>query len=98
RETTDQAIARLFSSIETCGCKFLRNERVWSPHEMAEHLRHKLSFYKNSVQTPRDFIEVVASRSVITGEKYTVITAAGHELTLREWLEATLTRRGGTHR
>lgn len=65
---------------------FLRNGREYPADRAASHLARKLKFAGKSVQTARDFVLGIASRSEETGKPYELRWPGGKRQPLSEWL------------
>ena len=70
-------------------------ERNFSSHdslEAARHIEKKYMHYKGEIDTPERFIELCATRSLVTGKQYRVILVDGEALPSGEWLNLELAR------
>ncbi len=65
---------------------FLRNGREYPADRAASHLARKLKFAGKRVQTARDFVLGIASRSEETGTPYEIRWPDGKRRPLSEWL------------
>lgn len=87
--TDGETIERLIASIETLEhVVFLRNGAEHTPAEAAQHLRAKLAAAGDSVRTPEQFIESVASRSSVSGAPYEIRFDDGRTTTVEQFLRA----------
>ena len=77
------------------GAVFIRNGEEHTPKEAAEHLRTKLNAGGGDLQTARDFIEQIASRSSLTGEVYQIRTAEGRTMPAEDVLREQLAQMEG---
>ena len=79
REAKEQArIDFLLRSVETSrGLKFIRNGKSHGAADAARHLRRKLDYGGERIQTAEQFIKHAASESSATGRKYKVQLADG---------------------
>ena len=71
---------------------FIRNGREHRAPQAAAHLRMKWGHAGSRVKSARDFIAHVASKSSLTGRKYRIRFADGHEVDAAEFFEAELKR------
>jgi hypothetical protein len=69
---------------------FVRNSRHYSGTQAAEHLRRKYNHLRERIGSTDDFIELAASRSMITGKPYLAIDSAGRARPVSEWLRQVL--------
>jgi hydrogenase maturation factor HypF (carbamoyltransferase family) len=68
-----QRIDFLLHTVETSNrIVFIRNGSEYDGHAAAQHLRQKLSYVGEKIQTAEQFIQYCASESSITHRKYTV--------------------------
>ncbi|GAB3828086.1 hypothetical protein GCM10028895_41140 [Pontibacter rugosus] len=59
------------------GATFIRNSSKHSCREAAAHLESKWEKHKDDIQTARDFVNELASKSGMTGEPYKIQFADG---------------------
>ena len=85
-----QKIEALLAAIEHSGATFVRNGAEYQPERAVEHLRDKLERAGAKIQSARDFIEGVASRSEASGKPYEMILPDKTRTNTHEWLLAKL--------
>jgi uncharacterized protein DUF5329 len=83
----DALIARVEQSR---GVAFVRNGSAHSAHEAATHLRRKLAAAHGRIVTAEQFIDVLGTRSSLTGIAYRVRFADGREIDSAVWLRQLL--------
>ena len=85
-------IEHLIASIEKMpeGTKFVRNGVEYGSEKAAQHLRMKYEKGKKYAATAELFIENIASKSYMTGEKYLIKFADGTTMTARDFFLAEL--------
>jgi hypothetical protein len=83
-------IEQLLSAVESSGLTFVRNGKASTASEAAAHLRRKWVHTKPAILTANGFIERIASRSSITGEKYEVRLADESVVDADTWLRQQL--------
>jgi hypothetical protein len=88
---TNPEITELLRYVEQADARFIRNGSAYSAKEGADHLRAKLAKAGGKVKTAEDFIEGIASKSYLSGEKYLVKFRDGHTEPTGDWLRAHLT-------
>lgn len=76
--------------MKSSSATFLRNGREHTPSRAASHLARKLRFAGKRVQTAREFIVGIASRSEESGKPYEIRWPGGRRQRLAEWLTARL--------
>lgn len=76
----------LLTEVANSKATFIRNGKEYEAARAVEHLKFKLLFAGRRVQTARQFIVGVASRSRETGKPYEIRLADGRQMPLEEWL------------
>ncbi|MFN4082516.1 MAG: DUF5329 family protein [Bacteroidia bacterium] len=89
-QTRDKAeqkkIEYLIDFIRKSNLTFIRNEQEFSGIAAAEHLEMKLSKAGSRIQTANDFIDRIASQSILTKKPYQVKLKNGSVINLRDLL------------
>ena len=88
--TTAASISYLLHAVENSTYLFIRNGQSHSGQDAADHMRAKYGHFEDRIQRPDDFIELAATRSLLTGTAYQVETASGQTLPTAAWLRALL--------
>ena len=87
----DPDIDALIARVEHArGVTFVRNGSDHSAAEAAAHLRRKLAAAHGRIATAEQFIDVLGTRSSITGIAYRVRFADGREMDSAAWLRQLL--------
>jgi hypothetical protein len=86
----DETIQHLIAYVAQSDLTFVRNAEQYSGKEAAEHMQKKYAHFKDKIKTPKDFIELCASQSMLTRKPYLVINENGETVTTKEWLTAEL--------
>ena len=86
----DQTIQYLIEYVSGSGLKFIRNAREYTPGEAAEHMNKKYQYFKDDIETPENFIELCATKSLLSGKPYLVVDRRGIELKTGDWLKTEL--------
>lgn len=84
----------LLGYVEGSACEFYRNG-VWRDAKAAqEHLRDKYMYLvaRNRINTTEDFIEMVATKSSMSGQPYKVKCNGGAMVTSNQWLRDEVAR------
>lgn len=81
----------LLNSIENLQATFIRNGTDYDAHTAAQHLRSKLKMALQGAggepnYTAEDFIEQIASKSMLTGSPYRIRFPDGQEIPAHDWL------------
>lgn len=83
------AIEYLLDSVAASDLQFMRNGKAHTGAKAAEHMRRKYEHFNDRIQSADDFIDLAATKSIMSGNKYTVRTADG-EIATADWLRAVL--------
>ena len=78
-------ISHLLNFVENSECRFERNGTTYTSPEAREHIEMKYRHIRDRVQTAEDFIEYAASKSSMSGTKYSV-TCDGLTQSSASWL------------
>jgi len=90
-ESTPQTIELLIKSVAQSRLMFVRNGKKHTSHEAAEHMREKYAYFRSKVKTPEDFIRLCASKSLLSGKPYLVVTHQG-TIPVAIWLRQKLAK------
>jgi hypothetical protein len=91
--TEKEKIDRLIEHVAGLeGATFIRNGEKHTPAQAAEHLRLKLSTLGDSAVTARGFIQLMATKSSLTGEPYEIILENGSTVSSGDYLKDQLER------
>ena len=86
----DSTVRHLIRHVSESGLIFIRNADRHTSSEAAEHMNKKYGHYRRDIETAEDFIELCASRSLLSGQPYFVINEQGEQIRTSEWLQAEL--------
>ena len=92
-EPTDkvkQTIQYLIEYVSGSELKFIRNAREYTPDEAAKHMNKKYQYFSDDIKTAEDFIELCATKSLMSGKPYLVVDRGGIALRTSDWLRAEL--------
>lgn len=79
------AIEYLLASVAGSELQFVRNGKTHSGPEALKHMRRKYEHFADRIRSPEEFIELAATKSILSGEPYTVRSEDG-EIPTAEWL------------
>lgn len=85
KENTEKAIVFLIEEVEGSHLTFIRNGEIHSSEQAAAHIRRKYKHFKSHIESPEDFIRLCASKSLVSGKPYQVVTPQGI-ITVKSWL------------
>ncbi len=83
------AIEYLLARVADSELEFVRNDKIHAGPDAAKHMRRKYEHYANRIHSPEDFIELAATKSILSGKKYVVRDIDGDTPTA-EWLHGLL--------
>ncbi len=87
---TQKAIQHLLDYVIRSDRIFIRNSKQYSAQEASEHMQKKYEHFRDEIETPEKFIELCATRSLLSGKPYLVIDRQGKTIKTSEWLETEL--------
>lgn len=86
----EQAIQHLIAYVSGSDLRFVRNSSEYTPPEAAAHMEKKYRHFRDDIETADDFIELCATKSLLSGKPYLVIDRQGQETQTSDWLKAEL--------
>jgi hypothetical protein len=87
---TKREIEYLIRAVELSGARFIRNGKEYAAAEGAAHLREKLQGAGDRVKTTEDFVDGVASKSLMSGKPYLIVIPGGAPTPVGPWLRTKL--------
>gem|GEM_PF-562571 len=88
----EATIQHLIAYVRTSDVMFERNFTRHDAAQAAAHIEKKYQHYRDTIESPEQFIKLCATASLVTGMPYTVIDGQGNELPAAEWLNTELIR------
>ena len=89
-QPADETIQYLLEYVGRSDLTFLRNSGRYTAQEASEHMQKKFEHFRDEIDTPEEFIELCATRSLLSGKPYQVINKHGETVSTSEWLTAEL--------
>ncbi len=86
----ESSVEYLMDQVARSELTFVRNGNPHTGPEAAEHMRKKYDHFRKDIYTPEDFIRLAATKSLLSGKPYTIVTTAGQEVPTADWLRAAL--------
>jgi len=77
------------SYVERTCDKAFYTSLVMKEKDRSKHIRRKYQHFESQIKTPEDFIRICASKSLVSGEAYLVVTPQG-TVTVESWLSRIL--------
>ena len=65
-------IEQLINAVGESNCQFIRNGKSYNPTESVSHITKKYDHYKDDIDSIDKFIELSASKSMISGKPYKI--------------------------
>jgi len=87
-----RTIEFLIEYVSSSDVMFVRNFGKHDAPRAASHIRKKYDHFLDEINNPEEFIELCASKSLVTGREYSVIDPQGKTTKSRDWLLAALYR------
>lgn len=85
-----ETIEYLIDYVSQSDMIFVRNFSKHEPESAAKHIRKKYDYFLDDISSPEEFIELCASKSLVTGSEYNVVDPAGKKIKTRDWLMGAL--------
>lgn len=86
----EQTVQHLIGYVSGSGLTFVRNASEYSPKEAAEHMLKKYRHFRDDIDSPERFIELCATKSLMSGRPYLVIDSQGNAVPTGDWLQTEL--------
>ena len=91
--TMDDEINYLISLVGESGCTFIRNGKRYLGRDARAHLNSKRRRNAHLFDSAEEFIEMIASKSSMSGELYLISCKGKDQQTAGEWFTALLMQR-----
>ena len=86
----EKTIDHLLEFVEEANCTFIRNDEEHDSKYAAEHIRKKYDYFKDKIDTPEEFIELCATKSLMSGRPYMVRCDGDGKILTADWLKSEL--------
>jgi hypothetical protein len=83
-------INHLSTYVEESNCVFIRNGKEYTSKEAAKHIKTKYDSLMFDIKTPEEFIELAASKSMLSGQPYFVRCVDHSPIPSADWLRKEL--------
>lgn len=83
-------ITYLLDLIRASPCTFIRNGDPYDGPAAADHIAQKYAYYVDEIHSAEDFIDLAASRSLLSGRPYQVSCPGAAIVPASDWLRAEL--------
>ena len=88
--SVEKTINYLLVFVRESNCTFIRNDEDHDSSYAAEHIKKKYDYFKDRIDTPEEFIELCATKSLMSGKVYLVRCEGDRTIPTAEWLRAEL--------
>jgi len=79
-------VQHLLETIKTSACIMERNDEKGTGAMAHDHILRKYDYYRDEIQSTEDFIELAATKSVLSGKYYYVHCEGQPAMRLKDWL------------
>ncbi len=83
---TQKEIAHLLDFVANTSCKYERNGTLYGGIEAQGHIKKKYHYFVNKINSAEDFIKYSATKSAMSGKKYTILCADMPVQNCADWL------------
>ena len=83
---TQEEINHLLGFVANTPCKYERNGTLYDGSQARDHINMKYEYYRDKVKTTEDFIKYSATKSTLSGKKYTIHCPGSEVMTASDWL------------
>ncbi|GLS92290.1 hypothetical protein GCM10007916_33600 [Psychromonas marina] len=87
---TVQEINHLLNFVETTDCSYHRNGTAYNGVDARDHIQNKYDYYDNKIKSAEDFIKYSATKSMMSGKRYTIICGDEAPQFSADWLNQEL--------
>ncbi|WP_022942617.1 DUF5329 family protein [Psychromonas hadalis] len=87
---TNKEIMHLLDFVEKTECIYNRNGTEHNGVEARQHIQKKYDYYRDDINSAQDFIAYSATKSLISGKKYTIICVDQKVQFSVDWLNSEL--------
>lgn len=85
-------VAHLLSFVRYSDCEMIRNGTVHDSREGYQHVLDKYDYFRSRIHSTEDFIDLAATKSLLSGKAYQVDCPGQRRQTTSAWLRAELAR------
>jgi hypothetical protein len=79
-------VEHLLSYVRASHCIVHRNDTDHHAEKAVEHMKNKYRYFRDEIQSTEDFISYAATKSTITGRRYTVSCPGQQTIDTERWL------------
>ena len=86
----EKTIIHLLEFVKESNCTFIRNDEEHDSKYAAEHIRKKYDYFRDKIDIPEQFIELCATKSLMSGKPYMVRCEGDIKIPTADWLKVEL--------
>jgi hypothetical protein len=79
-------IEKLIAAVGESNCQFHRNGKTYSSEASVEHIRKKYRYYKDDIDSIDKFIELSATKSMMSGKPYKILCEDNEAELSKSWM------------
>jgi len=79
-------VNHLLAYVKQTDCKFERNGKSYNGKEAVEHIQKKYDYYIDDIDSTERFIELSATKSMMSGKYYMIACKGRPDIKSRDWL------------
>ncbi len=87
-----QEIEHLLGFVASSSCSFIRNGNHYNAQEAQQHIQKKYDYFRDEIKSAEDFIKYAATKSVLSGRRYSVECPRQPTEETAQWLLDELSR------
>jgi len=85
-EQLQSGIDHLITYIQNSNCKFIRNGKAHTPDEALKPILKKYDHFKAKIKTAEDFIDLCATKSILSHQPYKIGCPGQEWVESKHWL------------
>lgn len=88
----EHEVAHLLAFVRYADCQMIRNGTTHDSREGYRHMLDKYDYFRDRIQTTEQFIDLAATKSLLSGKRYQVACPGATPEPSADWLRRELTR------
>ena len=81
-----EEVNHLLAFVKNSGCILNRNGTDYPADRVVSHIEKKHEYFRDEIKSTEDFIEYSATKSLMSGDYYTVTCPGRETIKTRDWL------------
>jgi len=91
-ENQKPEVTHLLEYVRTSDCRFDRNGKLYDGERAYKHIKGKYEYFADDITSTETFIELAATKSMMSGKYYMVRCGDSAPVKLADWLNEELKR------